>query len=217
MEMGKPPLQAALDGSQEIGFTIVSMTLSLAAVFIPVLFMGGIVGRLFHEFAVTIGVADPDLRLRLADAHADAVQPLPHAAARARAARPRSTTSSSASSPACCAATAGRCAWSLDHRRLTMASPLVITGRHRVRCSRSIPKGFIPSEDTGQLIGADRDGRRASSFEAMVAHQQQVLPRSSGDDPNVAGVHVERRRPRRRRHEPGHAVHPPQAARASAR
>ena len=57
IEMGKPVMQAALDGSGEIGFTILSMTLSLVAVFIPVLFMGGIVGRLFHEFAVTIGVA----------------------------------------------------------------------------------------------------------------------------------------------------------------
>src|SRR5437879_9226321 len=57
MEMGKPPLQAALQGSREIGFTIVSMTLSLSAVFIPVLLMGGIIGRLFHQFAVTIGVA----------------------------------------------------------------------------------------------------------------------------------------------------------------
>src|SRR5436190_1635938 len=54
MEMGKTRMQAALDGSREISFTIVSMTLSLAAVFIPVLFMGGIVGRLMHEFAVTI-------------------------------------------------------------------------------------------------------------------------------------------------------------------
>ena len=53
------------------------MTISLAAVFIPVLFMGGILGRLLHEFAVTIGVADPHLRLRVADADADAVQPLP--------------------------------------------------------------------------------------------------------------------------------------------
>ena len=50
-------MEAALDGSQEIGFTILSMTLSLVAVFIPVLFMGGILGRLLHEFAVTIGVA----------------------------------------------------------------------------------------------------------------------------------------------------------------
>jgi HAE1 family hydrophobic/amphiphilic exporter-1 len=57
MEMGKPPMQAALDGAAEIGFTIISMTLSLTAVFIPLLFMGGIVGRLFREFAVTIAVA----------------------------------------------------------------------------------------------------------------------------------------------------------------
>jgi HAE1 family hydrophobic/amphiphilic exporter-1 len=57
MEMGKPPMRAAYDGSQEISFTIISMTISLVAVFIPVLFMGGIVGRLLHEFAVTIGVA----------------------------------------------------------------------------------------------------------------------------------------------------------------
>jgi HAE1 family hydrophobic/amphiphilic exporter-1 len=57
MEMGKRPLQAARDGAGEIGFTILSMTLSLAAVFIPLLFMGGIIGRLLHEFAVTIGAA----------------------------------------------------------------------------------------------------------------------------------------------------------------
>jgi hydrophobic/amphiphilic exporter-1 (mainly G- bacteria), HAE1 family len=57
MEQGEKPMQAAFRGSREIGFTIVSMTLSLAAVFIPVLFMGGIVGRLLHEFAVTIGAA----------------------------------------------------------------------------------------------------------------------------------------------------------------
>jgi HAE1 family hydrophobic/amphiphilic exporter-1 len=57
MEMGKSPFRAALDGSTEIGFTILSMTISLAAVFIPLLFMGGIIGRLLHEFSVTIGVA----------------------------------------------------------------------------------------------------------------------------------------------------------------
>ncbi|HEY6274127.1 MAG TPA: efflux RND transporter permease subunit [Terriglobales bacterium] len=57
MEMGKSPMQAAFDGATEIGFTIVSMTLSLAAVFIPVLFMGGIIGRLLHEFAVVITAA----------------------------------------------------------------------------------------------------------------------------------------------------------------
>jgi HAE1 family hydrophobic/amphiphilic exporter-1 len=57
MEMGKTPLEAATEGAGEIGFTILSMTLSLAAVFIPLLFMGGIIGRLLHEFAVTIGAA----------------------------------------------------------------------------------------------------------------------------------------------------------------
>ena len=57
MEMGKPAMQAAFDGAKEVAFTIVSMTLSLAAVFIPVLFMGGVVGRLLNEFAVTISVA----------------------------------------------------------------------------------------------------------------------------------------------------------------
>src|SRR2546425_302108 len=57
MEKGTPPLEAAFTGAREVGFTILSMTLSLAAVFIPVLFMGGIIGRLFHEFAVTIGAS----------------------------------------------------------------------------------------------------------------------------------------------------------------
>ena len=51
LEMGKPPMQAALEGASEVGFTILSMTLSLAAVFIPLMFMGGIIGRLFREFA----------------------------------------------------------------------------------------------------------------------------------------------------------------------
>jgi HAE1 family hydrophobic/amphiphilic exporter-1 len=57
MEMGEKPMEAAMNGSKEIGFTIISMTISLTAVFIPILFMGGILGRLFHEFAVTIGSA----------------------------------------------------------------------------------------------------------------------------------------------------------------
>jgi len=57
LEMGKTNLDAAIDGAREVGFTILSMTFSLAAVFIPFLFMGGIIGKLFHEFAVTIGVA----------------------------------------------------------------------------------------------------------------------------------------------------------------
>src|SRR6185437_4215256 len=57
IEAGDPPFEAAMKGSREIGFTIVSMTLSLAAVFIPIMFMGGLLGRLLHEFAVTITTA----------------------------------------------------------------------------------------------------------------------------------------------------------------
>ena len=82
MEEGKGRLEAALIGAREIGFTILSMTLSLAAVFIPVLFMGGVVGRLLHEFAVVITVAVLDVGLRVADPHADAVQPVPPSAGR---------------------------------------------------------------------------------------------------------------------------------------
>ena len=57
IEMGKTPMQAALEGAEEVGFTVLSMCLSLSAVFIPLMFMGGIIGRLFREFAVTISVA----------------------------------------------------------------------------------------------------------------------------------------------------------------
>ena len=66
-------MEAAFKGSQEVGFTIVSMTLSLVAVFIPVLFMGGVVGRMFNEFGLVITHGHPDLGHRVADADADAV------------------------------------------------------------------------------------------------------------------------------------------------
>jgi hypothetical protein len=71
-------LQAALKGSEQIGFTIISLTVSLIAVLIPLLFMGDVVGRLFREFAITLARRDPHLGGRLAHAHADAVR---HAAA----------------------------------------------------------------------------------------------------------------------------------------
>ena len=74
IEGGMRPFEAALKGSREIGFTIVSITFSLIAVFIPVLLMGGMVGRVFREFAVTDRGRHHRLRLRVADAHADAVR-----------------------------------------------------------------------------------------------------------------------------------------------
>ncbi len=74
IEGGMRPFEAALKGSREIGFTIVSITLSLIAVFIPVLLMGGMVGRVFREFAVVDRGGDHRVRLRVADADADAVR-----------------------------------------------------------------------------------------------------------------------------------------------
>ena len=71
------PFEAAIKGAREIGFTIMSISFSLIAVFIPLLLMGGIVGRLFREFAVTVSVADPGLGARLADPDADDVRALP--------------------------------------------------------------------------------------------------------------------------------------------
>ena len=88
IEEGDKPFEAALKGAGQIGFTIVSLTVSLVAVLIPLLFMGGLIGRLFREFAVTLGVVDRRLGAPLADADADDVRA--PAAARAR----RSTSAS---------------------------------------------------------------------------------------------------------------------------
>ena len=84
IEDGMKPMEAALKGAGEIGFTIVSISFSLIAVFIPLLLMGGIVGRLFREFAVTVSIADRGLRGRVADADADDVLALPAPRTRAR-------------------------------------------------------------------------------------------------------------------------------------
>ena len=74
IEAGDPPLEAALKGAKQIGFTIVSLSVSLIAVFIPLLFMTGIVGRLFREFAITMSVAVVRVGVCFADAHADDVR-----------------------------------------------------------------------------------------------------------------------------------------------
>ena len=161
-------------GSREIGFTIVSMTLSLAAVFIPVLFMGGILGRLLHEFAVTIIGGDPGLGLRLADAHADAVQPLPRGRTQAENAR--------AALPGDRARLRRRCSrvyerslrWALRAPRVTMAVRRSRSSRHGVSVRRCMPKGFLPSEDTGQHLRVDRRPRRTSRSTHDRAQQQQA-------------------------------------------
>ncbi len=180
MEMGKKPLQAALDGSREIGFTILSMTLSLAAVFIPVLFMGGIVGRLFREFAVVIGLAvlisgfislslTPMLSSRfLAPPREVEHHGLFNFFERFFAGMLRGYEKG--------------LRWSLAHRRITMLYTLVITLLTVVVFAR-IPKGFIPSQDIGQLFG-QTEAVEGISFEEMARHQQEVA-KIVREDPNI--------------------------------
>jgi len=181
MEMGKSRWQATLDGSKEIAFTIVSMTISLAAVFIPVLFMGGILGRLLHEFAVTIMAAvlisgivsltlTPMMCSRILKEHPgreqhgrvymwferafDAVRDTYDVTLR----------------------------FTLGHRLATMIVFLLICVVTVVLFARA-PKGFLPSEDSGQLF-CFVEGPQDVSFEAMAALQRQVVD-IIRKDPNV--------------------------------
>ncbi len=180
MEMGKSAYQAALDGAKEIAFTIVSMTISLAAVFIPVLFMGGIIGRLFREFAVTIGVAvlisgfvsltlTPMLSSRflrpagdkrhgalynLFERFFDGMLKVYEAGLR----------------------------WSIRHRTVVVLIAAAITAG-TVALFVVIPKGFIPNQDTGQIF-AWTEAAEGISYESMVQHQQAVAAIVAAD-PNV--------------------------------
>lgn len=182
MELGETPYDAAVKGAREIGFTIISMTLSLAAVFIPVLFMGGIVGRLLHELAVTICVAivisglvsltlTPMLGSRF-------VRPTPktgHGAAYRLAER---------FFDALLRGYEGGLRWSLAHRRLVMLGflgTLVSSAYLYVQ----IPKEFLPNQDLGQLF-IFTEGAPDASFASMVEHQRQVMDIVL-QDPNVAG------------------------------
>ena len=168
LEMGKTPLEAARDGSAEIGFTVVSMTLSLAAVFIPILFMGGILGRLFNEFAITISVAvlisgvvsltlTPMLSSRfLRPAH--------------EAQHGRFYVRSEAAFQKVLEWYAAGLRWSLGHRRSILAITAVVM-LATVAVFVVVPKGFIPAEDTG-LIQGTTEGVEGMAFDAMAEHQQ---------------------------------------------
>jgi HAE1 family hydrophobic/amphiphilic exporter-1 len=181
MEMGKPPMQAALDGSSEIGFTILSMTVSLVAVFIPVLLMGGLLGRLFHEFAVVISVSilisgfvsltlTPMMSSRFLRAGEHSEHPILKFTeaqfARSLAAYERSL------------------AWVMEHRRVALVFSAAILGG-TVGLWFLIPKGFIPSEDIDQIV-ATTEAAEGTSFDSMVQHQQQIAALLL-KDPNIAG------------------------------
>ena len=170
MEMGKRPYQAAVEGAREIGFTIISMTISLAAVFIPVLFMGGIVGRLLHEFAVTIGVA-----ILVSGFVSLTLTPM----LCSRFLRSQSHQRHGylyRKSEAVFDGMLRGYDWSLKkvmaHPLLTLMLSFVVLGA-TVYLYMIIPKGFLPSEDTGQVF-AFTEAIQGISFDDMVRHQKEA-------------------------------------------
>jgi multidrug efflux pump len=169
LEAGKPPFAAALAGVREIGFTVLSISLSLVAVFIPILFMGGIVGRLFREFAVTLSASimvsmvvslttTPMLCAHLLKSRPPVSTPGPLARWNARLLR-RLKSGYRAS-----------LAWSLRHSALMLVL-LALTIALNVHLYATIPKGFFPTQDTGRIMG----GVRADQSISFTAMRQKML------------------------------------------
>ena len=184
IEAGKSPLQATLEGSREIVFTIISMTLSLAAVFIPVLFMGGILGRLLHEFAVTIIAAvliSGFVSLTLTPMMCSRILK-PH---RADERHGRLYMAFERVFDGARHAYDVSLAWALARRRAVIVAFLAICVLTGVLFARA-PKGFLPSEDAGQLF-CFVEGPQDVSFDAMVDLQRRVAD-ILRQDPNVEAV-----------------------------
>ena len=170
VELGDTPMQAALKGSKQIGFTIISLTVSLIAVLIPLLFMGDVVGRLFHEFAITLAVA-----ILISAVVSLTLTPMMSA----RLLRPESDRKHSRAGAWFGVAferTVARYGqmldWVLDRPRATMlvfALTLAVTGALYVL----VPKGFFPVQDTG-LIQVITEATQTTSFEAMSLRQQAL-------------------------------------------
>ena len=170
MEAGESRMQAALTGAREIGFTILSMTLSLAAVFIPVLFMGGVVGRLLHEFAIVIVAAvlvSGLVSLTLTPMLCSRFLRPPHGG------HNRLYRASERFFAGMLWAYDASLRWVLRHRRTTMAV-LVLTFALTAYLFAVIPKGFIPTEDTGSIF-AFTEAAQDISFDAMAARQRAVV------------------------------------------
>jgi HAE1 family hydrophobic/amphiphilic exporter-1 len=180
MEHGQGVMEAALTGSKEIGFTILSMTLSLVAVFIPVLFMGGIVGRLLHEFAVTITVAilvsgfvSLSLTPMLCSRFLRPPQLLKHG---------RLYAISEAFFDGLHNGYDHTLRWALQHRIIVLGISLLLLVA-TLWLFLIIPKGFLPSDDTGQIF-AFTEANQGISFDAMARHQQ-ALAEIVRQDPNI--------------------------------
>lgn len=183
VEAGTPVREAALKGSAEIGFTIVSMTISLAAVFIPVLFMGGVVGRLFNEFAVTIMTAiliSGFVSLSLTPMLASLM--LKQGVHGAKASHGRFYNATERAFDAMLEFYRTTLTWTMRHRRATLGFSLLLLGLTGFLFVH-IPKGFIPSEDIGQLSGVT-EAEQGISIEYMREHQARVADIIAAD-PNV--------------------------------
>jgi HAE1 family hydrophobic/amphiphilic exporter-1 len=170
VEAGMEPFQAAILGSREIGFTIISMTISLIAVFIPVLFMSGIVGRLLHEFAVTIcaailvsGFVSLTLTPMLASRYLRHTPNEQHG---------RIFLAFERFFDALLAGYRHSLTWAVSHPRTIIAS-FVLTLAVTVGLYGAVPKDFLPSGDSGQII-ATTEGPQDVSFAAMMQRQRAV-------------------------------------------
>ncbi len=181
MENGELPMAAALRGAKEIGFTIISMTLSLSAVFIPVLFMSGLLGRLLHEFAVTIicavlisGFVSLSLTPMMCSRFVHSVREQKHGGLYNLFERFFEGFRSLYERTLRLA---------MKHHRITLGVALA-TFAATALLFNLIPKGFFPDEDTNQLF-AITEGAQDISFEAMKAHQQ-VAAKIVAANTNVA-------------------------------
>ncbi|MEI6195051.1 MAG: efflux RND transporter permease subunit, partial [Verrucomicrobiota bacterium] len=181
MEKGVPPMEAALRGAREIGFTILSMTLSLSAVFIPVLFMSGLLGRLLHEFAVTIisavlvsGFVSLSLTPMMCSRFVHSVRQQKHGSLYHALENFFEGVRSHYDRSLCVA---------MKHRRVTLGIALVTFAATAVLFV-IIPKGFFPDEDTNQIF-CITEASQDISFEAMKEHQQQAA-KIVAANPNVA-------------------------------
>ena len=183
IEEGVAPMQAALQGSREVGFTVLSMSLSLIAVFIPILLMGGIVGRLFREFAVVLSVAILiSLVVSLSATPMMCARLLRPEAARAHG---RLYRASERAFDSLLGWYEASLAWVLRHGLLTLAV-LAATICLNVYLYIVVPKGFFPQQDTGRLIGIIQ-ADQSISFQAMrrkVADFAQIVRQ----DPDVQNV-----------------------------
>ncbi|MDA8431172.1 MAG: efflux RND transporter permease subunit, partial [Geobacteraceae bacterium] len=170
-EMGQSPLQAALNGSKEIAFTVLSMSVSLVAVFIPILLMGGMVGRLFREFAVTLSAA-----IMVSLVVSLTVTPMMCATVlKDEAAKPHGRIYRASESLFTWMHSHYETSlrWSLDHRRI-MIGVMMATVALSISLFVIIPKGFFPEQDTGRIAGSIQAAQDIS-FQAMRAKLIQIV------------------------------------------